>query len=88
LVPPNGTRASEAVIALMNAAPLVICFAKPTPRSVDPVHRLNDSPNGVALANRTTSASSLATTITATGPNVSSSNTGTPGPSAATTVGG
>jgi hypothetical protein len=52
-VPPKGTRASEAVVALTNAAPDVIRFASATPRETSDVHGLSDRPNGEAFAKRT-----------------------------------
>ena len=74
-------------MALMNTAPVVICLANSTPRSTSAVHTLSERPNGVALASLTAAASLSATAIAATGPNVSSSKTGTPGPVPASTVG-
>jgi hypothetical protein len=70
----------------MNAAPVVTRRANAVPRAGSQVQTLRLSPNGVALASRTAS-SSWAIAIAATGPKVSSSKAGTPGPGTASAVG-
>ena len=86
-MPPNGCRASEAVAALTNTAPVVMRLDIRTARSFEAVQMLTDRPKGVALARRMQSSSSSATAMAAAGPKVSSSNTAMPGPALATTVG-
>ena len=87
-MPPNGSRGSEATIALTNSAPERI--RRPT---VETARRSGDqtaapSPYAVSLASSTAWSSSRARTTAATGPKVSSSNAVIRGVTWSSTVGG
>src|SRR5947207_2950942 len=70
--PPNGRRASDATMPLMNTRPASTRSASRFPRSTSEVQMLEPSPKSVSLATRRASSASLTRMTAATGPNVSS----------------